>query len=110
MDIDFIDDHALFDRSLPNEKIILTKHLFLPSGNFMWEIQSKKNNSSYYIDHSLTSCSCKGFYYNYSRKKCYHLSDASSCVENSNYTISVNEDKYYHQIVKRIILHTISDS
>jgi len=105
---DFIDNDDCSDESLPTERIILTKHLFLPSGNFMWEIQSRKNNSSYYVDHGLTFCSCKGFYYNYNRKKCYHLSDAHKYIQNSNYTISLYEDKNYNQVVKNMILAIIS--
>ncbi|ALI37120.1 hypothetical protein NMY3_02931 [Candidatus Nitrosocosmicus oleophilus] len=110
MDTDFIDNDDCSDESLPTGRIILTKHLFLPSGNFMWEIQSRKNNSSYYVDHGLTFCSCKGFYYNYNRKKCYHLSDAHKYIQNSNYTISLYEDKNYNQVVKSMILAIISNS
>ena len=109
MDTDFIDNDDCSDGSLPTERIILTKHLFLPSGNFMWEIQSRKNNSSYYVDNGLTFCSCKGFYYNYNRKKCYHLSDVHNYIENSNYTISLCEDKNYDQVVKSMILAIISN-
>jgi len=109
VDTDFIDNDDCSDELLPTERIILTKHLFLPSGNFMWEIQSRKNNSSYYVDHGLTFCSCKGFYYNYNRKKCYHLSDAHNFIEKSNYTISLYEDKNYNQVVKSMILAIISN-
>ena len=56
-----------------------------------------------------TFCSCKGFYYNYNRRKCYHLSDVVNCIEKSNYTISIYEDEHYYQLVKRIILHIISN-
>jgi hypothetical protein len=110
VDNDFINNDDFSDKSLSTERIMLTKHLFLPSGNYMWEIQSRKNNSSYYVDPALTFCSCKGFYYNYDRKKCYHLSDVFNCIENSNYIISLYEDEYYYQVAKRIILRTISSS
>ena len=110
MDNDFLDNDDFSDKSLPIERIILTKHLFLPSGNFIWEIRSRKNNSSYYVDHALTFCSCKGFYYNYNRKKCYHLSDVFNCIENTTYTISLYEDVNYYQVVRRIILHIITSS
>ncbi len=110
MDNDFIDNNDFLDKSLTAERITLKKHLFFPSGLFMWEIQSRKNDTSYYVDPALTFCSCKGFYYNYNRKKCYHLSEVSDCIENSNYTISIYEDEYFDQVVKRIVLQIISDS
>jgi predicted nucleic acid-binding Zn finger protein len=108
VDNEFIDRDDFSDKSLAGESTMLTKHLFLPSGKFMWGIQSRKNNSIYYVDHDLTFCSCKGFYYNYSRKKCYHLSDVLNCIENSNFTVSLYEDRYFHQIIKRIVLDIIS--
>ena len=108
MNAGFIDDEDCSDESLPSERIIVTKNLFLPSGNFMWKIQSRTNNSSYYVDHALTFCSCKGFYYNYNRKKCYHVSEVHNCIENLNYTISIDEDNNYYQVIKSIILHIIS--
>ena len=110
MDSDYIDNDDFSDSSLVAERITLRKYLFLPSGRFLWEILSHKNKRCYYVDNALAFCSCKGFYYNYNRKKCYHLSEVSDCIENSNYTISIYEDEYFDQVVKRIVLQIISDS
>jgi len=107
---EFIDNEGHSDESLPSKRITVTKNLFLPSGNSMWEIQSRTNKTSYYVDLALTFCSCKGFYYNYNRKKCYHISEVHNCIENSNYLISIYEDKNYYQVIKSIILHIISSS
>jgi hypothetical protein len=109
---DFVndDDDDFSDKSFTAEKVTLKKHLFLPSGYFMWEVESRKNKASYYIDQALTFCSCKGFYYNYNRKKCYHLSEVSDCIKKSNYSISLHEDKYFDKVVKRLVLQIISES
>ena len=110
MDNDFIDNDDFSDRSSVSERITLRKYLFLPSGRFLWEIQSQKNKRKYYMDNALAFCSCKGFYYNYNRKKCYHLSEVSACIGKSNYRISLYEDEHFDQEVKRIVLQIISGS
>lgn len=112
MDIDFVDDDDddFTDGPIVAERIILKKYLFLPSGHFFWEVQSRKNKTSYYVDDTLAFCSCKGFYYNYNRKKCYHLSEVSDCVGKSNYKISIYGDEYLAQVFGRIVLQIISGS
>ena len=111
MDIDFFDDDDDFsDSSIVAERITLKKYLFLPSGHFFWEVQSRKNKTSYYVDNAQAFCSCKGFYYNYNRKKCYHLSEVSDCVGKSNYKISLYGDEHLDQVFKRIVLQIISGS
>ena len=113
MDTDLVDDDDdddFSDRSTVAERITLKKYLFLPSGRFFWEVDSRKNKTSYYVDNALTFCSCKGFYYNYNRKKCYHLSEVSDCIGKSNYKIALYGDEYLDQVFRRIILQIISDS
>lgn len=112
MDIDFVDDDDddFTDGPIVAERITLKKYLFLPSGHFFWEVQSRKNKTSYYVDDTLAFCSCKGFYYNYNRKKCYHLSEVSDCVGKSNYKISIYGDEYLAQVFGRIVLQIISGS
>ena len=111
MDIDFVDDDDGFsDGPIVAERITVKKYLFLPSGHFFWEVQSRKNKTSYYVDDTLAFCSCKGFYYNYNRKKCYHLSEVSDCVGKSNYKISIYGDEYLAQVFRRIVLQILSGS
>jgi predicted nucleic acid-binding Zn finger protein len=110
VDTDFVDDDDFSDSAIVTERIKVTKYLFLPSGHFFWEVQSRKNKTSYYVDNVLAFCSCKGFYYNYNRKKCYHLSEVSACVGKSNYKISLYGDEHLDQVSRRIILQIISGS
>ena len=50
--VDDDDDDDFSDTSLVSGKITLKKYLFLPSGHFFWEVQSRKNKASYYVDNA----------------------------------------------------------
>lgn len=84
------------------------KHLFLPSGNFIWEIKSKKDNYTYFVDSNTEYCTCKGYYYNYNEKNgCYHLGKIDECIPKLKYKIFLYHDNYSREFLKRIALSTI---
>ena len=84
------------------------KHLFLPSGYFMWEIKSKKDKRSYYIDSKREFCTCKGYYYNYKDKRgCYHLEKITECIPALSYKIYLYHDDYHSEFLKRIVLDIV---
>jgi hypothetical protein len=84
------------------------KHMFLPSGNFMWEIKSKKDKKSYFIDSKREFCTCKGYYYNYYEKNgCYHLGKITECISKLSYKIYIYHDDYSNEFLKRIVLGVV---
>ncbi|GKS61560.1 hypothetical protein YTPLAS21_10180 [Candidatus Nitrosocosmicus sp.] len=86
------------------------KHLFLPSGNFMWEIRSKKNWYTYFIDSNREYCTCKGYYYNYNEKKgCYHLKKIMDCIPELKYEVYLYHDDYAMEFLKGVILRIIPE-
>lgn len=86
------------------------KHLFLPSGNFMWEIRSKKNRYTYFIDSNREYCTCKGYYYNYNEKKgCYHLEKITDCISELKYKVYLYHDDYSMDFLKGVILRIIPE-
>lgn len=82
----------------------IKKNIFLPSKTTIWEILSSKTNKVYFIDRKKY-CSCKGFYYNKSKKYCYHLIEIEKAIINKNYNIEIQNDKNIDEIVKRFIQH-----
>ncbi|MDQ2684484.1 MAG: hypothetical protein M3Y25_01420 [Thermoproteota archaeon] len=83
------------------------KHLFLPSGNFIWEIKSKKYNNSYFVDSKREYCTCKGYYYNFKAKQgCYHLDKISESLSGLRYKIYVYHDDFFKLFLRRIVIGT----
>lgn len=89
---------------------IVKKHVFLPSGKLLWEIKGKKNEHVYYINSALKFCSCKGFYYNYNRKKCYHLTKITHAIELAQYSIFIHNDDNLDKMLKKIVIDIILDN
>ena len=84
------------------------KHLFLPSCNFMWEINSKKDKRSYFVDPKIEFCTCKGYYYNYKDKRgCYHLEKITECIPSLSYKILLYHDDYFSEFLKRIVFDIV---
>lgn len=85
------------------------KHLFLPSEMFWWEIRSKNNEKSYYIDHTAEFCSCKGYYFNYKRNKgCYHLDKTKEHSKSGDYRTITYRDEDYSFFAKKIVIDAIN--
>lgn len=85
------------------------KHLFFPSENFWWEIRSKNNERSYFIDNKAEFCSCKGYYFNYNRNQgCYHLDKVQEYEESSDYKTITYQDRDYSDFAKKIVIYAIN--
>jgi predicted nucleic acid-binding Zn finger protein len=70
----------------------IKKIIFIPSKVEMWEIKSNKNDNLYLIDLNKNYCSCKGFYYNYITKICYHIIAVSTAYKQNRYQIEFLDD------------------
>jgi predicted nucleic acid-binding Zn finger protein len=70
----------------------IKKIIFIPSKVEMWEIKSNKNDNLYWIDLNKNYCSCKGFYYNYITKICYHIIAVSRAYKQNRYQIEFLDD------------------
>lgn len=89
---------------------IPTKHLFLPSGKFWWEIRSKSDEKSYFIDSSAEFCSCKGYYFNFKRNNgCYHLAKITEYDSSGDYVIKKYHDEDYSDFAKKIVIDAINE-
>lgn len=87
-----------------------TKHLFLPSGVYFWEVNSKNEARSYFIDSNIDFCTCKGYYYNSkSKPRCYHLSKIRDVTKLNDYSILEYQDKDYSDFAKKIIMDMINE-
>jgi len=80
----------------------IKKNIFIPSETIIWERLSSKTKKLYFIDRK-NYCSCKGFYYNNSRKYCYHLIEIEKAVRNKKYIIEFQNDKDIDNFIKRFI-------
>lgn len=78
------------DKLIDGKKI--RKIIFIPSKIVMWEIKSNKNDRLYWIDLNKNYCSCKGFYYNYITKICYHIIAVSRAYKQNGYQIEFLDD------------------
>ncbi|MBA3749613.1 MAG: hypothetical protein H0X03_01715 [Nitrosopumilus sp.] len=78
-------------QNLINEKKI-KKIIFIPSKNEIWEIKSNRNNNIYLIDLKENFCSCKGYYYNFIKKICYHIQAVSIACKHDRYEIEFLKD------------------
>ncbi|MDQ4074317.1 MAG: hypothetical protein M3162_08460 [Thermoproteota archaeon] len=96
----------------------ITKIVFMPSEQELWEIKSSKsidnnnknneNNNTYFVDLKNNHCSCKGFYYNFNIQSCYHLIAVNQSKERSNYntkTLDNREtEKYFEKLLENILM------
>jgi predicted nucleic acid-binding Zn finger protein len=86
------------------------KHLFLPSGNFIWEIKSKKDEYTYFVDSNREYCTCKGYYYNYNEKNgCYHLGKITECIPELKYKIYLYHDDCSREFLKEVVLSIFAE-
>lgn len=78
-------------------------NIFFPSRRTIWEIKSNdnKNNHSYFVNFDLNFCSCKGFYYNYKRGKCYHLNKISDCIDDKKYSVEILSDNQMADFMRK---------
>jgi predicted nucleic acid-binding Zn finger protein len=70
----------------------IIKVIFIPSNTNFWEIKSTANNNIYYVDLKRNFCSCKGFYFNYIKGKCYHIRAANIAFEQEKYKVVILKD------------------
>ncbi len=70
----------------------IKKIVFIPSKVQIWIIKSNQNNNVYWIDLDKTYCSCKGFYYNYKKKNCYHISAVSIAHSHNKFQMEFLKD------------------
>jgi predicted nucleic acid-binding Zn finger protein len=66
--------------------------IIIPSKVEIWEIKSYKTNNLYWTDLNKNYCSCKGFYYNFSKKICYHITAISIAFTQNRYQIEFLKD------------------
>lgn len=72
----------------------IKKIIFLQSNIQLWEIKSNTNNKTYWIDFDKSFCSCRGFYYNFKKGKCYHIRAVALAVKHNKYKVEfLNDDK-----------------
>ncbi|MDQ4074155.1 MAG: SWIM zinc finger family protein [Thermoproteota archaeon] len=95
----------------------ITKIVFMPSEEELWEIKSSKsidnsnnsnNNNIYFVDLINNYCSCKGFYYNFKVQLCYHLIAVKQSKEKFNYNTKILDDreteKYFEKLLENILM------
>ncbi len=97
----------------------ITKIVFMPSEEELWEIKSSKsgensnnnsndNNNTYFVDLKNNHCSCKGFYYNFNIQLCYHFIAINQSIEKSNYNTKTLDDreteKYFEKLLENILM------
>lgn len=81
----------------------IKKIVFIPSKVQIWEIKSNRNNNIYWIDLDKNYCSCKGFYYNYNKKNCYHISAVSIANSQNRFQIEfLKDNELNHQLYNQI--------
>ena len=81
----------------------IKKIIFIPSKVEMWEIKSNKNDNLYWIDLNKNYCSCKGFYYNYITKICYHIIAVSLAYKQNKYQIEFLDDSELNNYINNKI-------
>jgi predicted nucleic acid-binding Zn finger protein len=89
-------------QNLINEKKI-KKIIFIPSKKEIWEIKSNKNNNIYLIDVKENFCSCKGFYYNFTKKICYHIQAVSIAYRRNRYEIEFLKDTELNNYLNNLL-------
>ncbi len=89
-------------------KISIKKIVFIPSQKEVWEIKSSTNNRIYFADLNNKFCSCKGFYYNFKKRYCYHLDEISSANNEKSYHIIFYDDNQINNYLSRLISDTLN--
>ena len=94
---------------IKEEKI--KKIVFTPSKIGIWEVKSHKNDNIYWVDIETNYCSCKGFYYNFMKKACYHISAVSTALSQNAYKIELLSDSemndYFNNQIDNLINNNI---
>ncbi len=88
----------------------IKKIIFIPSKAEIWEIKSNKNNNVYWIDLNEYYCSCKGFYYNFTKKICYHISAVSIAIEQNRYQIEFLKDSELNNYLNNLMEYLINNN
>ena len=65
--------------------------------------KSNKNDNLYWIDLNKNYCSCKGFYYNYLTKICYHIIAVSTAYKQNRYQIEILDDNKLNNYINNKI-------
>jgi predicted nucleic acid-binding Zn finger protein len=90
------------DELIKSDKI--KKIIFLPSKTQLFEIKSNTNNKTYWIDLERNCCSCRGFYYNFKKGKCYHIQAAYIAVKHNKYKVKfLNDSEINNHAITQII-------
>jgi predicted nucleic acid-binding Zn finger protein len=89
----------------------IKKIVFAPSKIGIWEVKSRKNNNIYWVDMETKYCSCKGFYYNFMKKVCYHIIAVSTALSQNAYKIELLSDSemndYFNNQIDNLINNNI---
>jgi predicted nucleic acid-binding Zn finger protein len=89
----------------------IKKIVFAPSKIGIWEVKSHKNNNIYWVDIETKYCSCKGFYYNFMKKVCYHITAVSTALSQNAYKIELLSDSemndYFNNQIDNLINNNI---
>ncbi|MER5176475.1 MAG: SWIM zinc finger family protein [Candidatus Nitrosocosmicus sp.] len=88
----------------------IKKITFIPSKIEIWEIKSNTNNNSYWIDLNKSYCSCKGFYYNFIKKICYHISAVSIAIEQNRYQFEFLKDSELNNYLNNLIENLMNNN
>jgi predicted nucleic acid-binding Zn finger protein len=89
------------DELINKERI--RKVIFLPSNTYFWEIKSNTNSNIYYVDLKRYFCSCKGFYFNYIKGKCYHIRATNIASEQNKYKVEILKDSQLDNYIKYLL-------
>ena len=102
------------ERSIINSRIIekideliksnkIKKIIYLPSKIQFWEIKSNTNNKKYWIDLDWNYCSCRGFYYNFTKGKCYHIKATEIASKDNKYRVEfLNDDEMDTHLINQL--------
>jgi predicted nucleic acid-binding Zn finger protein len=92
---------------LINEERI-RKVIFIPSNTNFWEIKSNTNSNIYFADLKRNFCSCKGFYFNYIKGKCYHIRAANVAFEQNKYKVEILKDSQLDNYIKNLLNNVLN--
>ena len=94
------------DGLINQEKI--KKVIFIPSNVSIWEIKSNTNSNIYYADLTKNFCSCKGFYFNFTKGKCYHIRAANIAFEQNKYKVEILKDFQLDNYIKNLLKNLLN--
>ena len=86
----------------------ISKIIFLPSNINFWEIKSNTNSNVYWVDLKRNFCSCKGFYFNFIKGKCYHIRAAFIAFEQNKYRVETLKDFQLDNYIKNLLKNLIN--